>query len=58
MSDLAKLHMEQNGGNFAATKLPDSTLNPADVESCALCHGPGRSADVKEVHGVGDFQFN
>ena len=58
VSDLAKLHMEQNGGNFAATKLPDSTLNPADVESCALCHGPGRSADVKEVHGVADFQFN
>jgi OmcA/MtrC family decaheme c-type cytochrome len=58
VTDLAKLHMEQNGGNFAATKLPDSTLNPADVESCALCHGPGRSADVKEVHGVGDFQFN
>ena len=58
VSDLARTHMEQNGGNFAATKLPDSSLNPADVETCALCHGPGRSADVKEVHGIDDFQNN
>ncbi len=25
---------------------------------CALCHGPGRSADVKIMHGVGSFDFN
>ena len=50
--------MEQNGGNFAATKLPDSTLNPADTETCELCHGPGRSSDVGDVHGVGAFSDN
>jgi OmcA/MtrC family decaheme c-type cytochrome len=58
VSDLAKSHMMQNGGDFDATKAADGSLISAGVETCALCHGPGRSADVKEVHGVGDFQFN
>jgi len=50
--------MKQNGGDFEATKAADSTLISTGVETCVLCHGPGRSADVGEVHGVGDFQFN
>ncbi len=57
-SSLAAEHMKQNGGDFEATKAADSTLISASVETCTLCHGPGRTADVKVMHGVGEFDFN
>jgi hypothetical protein len=50
--------MMQNGGDFAAGKAADGTLISSSVETCTLCHGPGRSVDVKEVHGVDQFQLN
>jgi OmcA/MtrC family decaheme c-type cytochrome len=45
-TNTAKLHMEQNGANFA--------LGPSDPiqETCSLCHGQGRSADIGMVHGL------
>jgi len=53
---LATEHMKQNGADFAATKAADGTLISAGIEACALCHGPGRIADVKVMHHVGDYR--
>jgi OmcA/MtrC family decaheme c-type cytochrome len=54
----ARLHMEQTGGSFSATKNADGTSNEAAAETCQTCHGAGRAADVKVMHKVGEFQYN
>jgi OmcA/MtrC family decaheme c-type cytochrome len=55
---LAIQHMQQNGGDFDGRKAADSSLVSASVETCSLCHGKGRIADVKEMHGIDSFDFN
>lgn len=55
---LAIQHMQQNGGDFDARKAADSSLISASVETCVVCHGKGRIADVAEMHEIGSFDFN
>jgi OmcA/MtrC family decaheme c-type cytochrome len=49
-SATAKSHMQLNGALFAATQAVINT--GVTLEACAICHGPGRLADLKVVHGI------
>ena len=51
-------HMQLNGADFSAAKAADGTLVSSEIESCVICHGAERAFDVKEVHEVGEFEFN
>lgn len=47
---VAKSHMTLNGAQFGVTQAALDLYDP--LEACAICHGPGRVADVKVMHGV------
>ncbi|MDX1443454.1 MAG: hypothetical protein R3270_06705, partial [Gammaproteobacteria bacterium] len=47
-SDLAREHMTLNGSNFDA--LQADFDSGAYVETCEVCHGEGRAADIEVVH--------
>lgn len=53
----AALHMTQNGGSFNVAK-PASGIVTSPLETCDLCHGPGKPADVKTMHQVGAYSFD
>jgi len=48
--DVAKSHMVLNGAQFNLTQ--DAIIASPILEACSICHGPGRIADVKVIHGV------
>jgi OmcA/MtrC family decaheme c-type cytochrome len=49
-------HMLQNGGSTAVTKDAEGrtimSSNPANTETCSVCHGAGGIADVRVVHNI------
>lgn len=47
---LAKAHMQQNGGALDITRGSYDTAGA--IETCAVCHGAGKVADVAEMHPI------
>jgi OmcA/MtrC family decaheme c-type cytochrome len=56
----ARNHMLSSaaGGSVTAVKDAASRTPSTAPETCAACHGPGKAADVKKVHGVAEFNYN
>ncbi len=57
-SDLSVAHMKQNGGSDTAVQDIDGTYLSGGIETCALCHGPGKSADIRDAHKIDQFVDN
>ena len=50
-TDLAKAHMESNGGSIYAARGTVGSGGALDkIEQCTLCHLAGRVADIKTMH--------
>lgn len=56
----ARNHMLSSaaGGSVTAVKDAASRTPGTPPETCGACHGPGKDADVKKVHGVAEFNYN
>jgi OmcA/MtrC family decaheme c-type cytochrome len=54
---VARNHMTQNGGVFGVPKQANG-LAANQAETCLLCHGPGRTADIREVHHISFYPLN
>jgi OmcA/MtrC family decaheme c-type cytochrome len=55
---VSRSHMLQNGASITVMKDAEGRTipspNPANAETCAVCHGAGGVADVKVVHNIPD----
>jgi OmcA/MtrC family decaheme c-type cytochrome len=56
-TSLASGHMTQNGGVIGGIKLATGQVT-GQQETCLLCHGPGRTADIREAHHISFYPLN
>jgi OmcA/MtrC family decaheme c-type cytochrome len=57
VQDATAAHMVQSGGTFNSPKdAAGQIVGP--IETCEVCHGPGRSADIKQVHDIASNRYN
>jgi hypothetical protein len=49
--------MKQNGGVIGGMKTANGQV-ANQAETCALCHGPGKTADIREVHNISFYPLN
>lgn len=48
-SNVAKAHMQNNGASINSPRSAAGVL-PTDIEQCMICHGNGKTADIRVVH--------
>jgi len=54
VSPSAQSHFKANGGSVYAPRGGGTTPNAGVVESCDICHGPGRAVPIAEAHRLGN----
>jgi OmcA/MtrC family decaheme c-type cytochrome len=53
----AVAHMKQNGGVIDGLKVVNGQV-ANQAETCAICHGRGHTADIREVHNISFYPLN